>query len=561
MKDKKININRAKVTSAEIEERRNFDQLMLQLKTPPNPFYTSIGFWGKTGMAALVILFVVKSISSLFNNNINQDAYDHTLTLTETNTKLPQDTKCLTPISAENDIPFVYHSITGGEAEEITLEDGTRIIIPAAAFADYSGEEILISTRLFMDKTSAFLAGVPMDYMEDAFESAGMLEIRGEINGKVAKINPDAPIQVELNMYKHPDGFDFFALDDHSGEWSIYPAEFSTSVNLPNEGDASAEIAELEEELLEIKTRLQKNKSAIGQLKMPQEKDHFIPKNKQLQFQLEFDNSMFPELASFKTLVFEALPNQHNYSKVVRTTWTDFEVQRNGEEFIATFKQGREQESLKVRPVVSGKELEKALRDYEAAKKSYFSAHTSLTQDSEQLQKAEKEKAERIKLLHDSKKQAELLSQNANMDERTLLIQKNAVSAKIMNATASFRTNQWGVFNADKPIAYPKRLEVPVNLVAENHLAEDIDMAFVFDMKKDVRYTFGSITHSMKNFGINDNTTVIMVLYKNGDMGYAETTRSELEENHGKLELTPISAEELNEEKIKTILHEGRFSA
>jgi hypothetical protein len=560
MKEKKININRAKITSAEIEERRSFDQLMLQLKTPPNPFYTSIGFWGKTGMAGLVILFVVKSITSLFNNNIIENAYDTNLTLTETTTDLPQDTRCLKPISTENDIPFEYHTIIGGHETEILLREGTRIVIPEAAFSAYEGNEILISTRLFMDKTSAFLAGVPMDYLEDAFESAGMIEIRGEINGKVATINPEAPILVELNMYKHPDGFDFFALDDHSGEWSLYPAEFSTRVNLQS-GDSHEEIVQLEKELSEIKASLKSANRNLAQLKMPKESDHFIPKNEQLQFKLDFDNKLFPELASFKTLVFEALPNQYNYSKVVRTTWNDFEVRRNGEQFLATFKRDNEKETLKVRPVVSGKELEIALREYEAAKKSYLTTHTSITKDMEQLQKAEKEKTDRIKLMHVNKKQAELLHTDASTDERALRLQKNAVSAKLMNATASFKMNKWGVFNADKPLAYPMRLNIPVNLVAENHLEEDIDMAFVFDMKKDVRYTYGSVSHSMKNFGINDNTTVIMVLYKNGDIGYAETTRSELEYNHGRLELTPILAKDLNEDKIKKILHEGRFSA
>jgi hypothetical protein len=136
-----------------------------------------------------------------------------------------------------------------------------------------------------------------------------------------------------------------------------------------------------------------------------------------------------------------------------------------------------------------------------------------------------------------------------------------AVQSKIMNATATFKTKKWGVFNADKPVAYPKELRSPVNLVAENHTMDDIDKAYVFDMKKDVRYTFGSVNHTLKSFGLNNNTTIIMVVYKNGDIGYSETTRSELEESNGKLELTPLSADEISEEKIKAILHEGRFSA
>lgn len=559
MKEKKININRTRVSSAEVEEKRNFDQLMIQLKTPPNIFYSSIGFWGKTGMAGLVILFVVKSITSLFNN-FNEDAYDKNITSTQIESGYIEDTKCLKPISAENDIPFEQHEIIGGKSTEIVLSDGTRIVILENAFNVHSGASIIINTRLFKDKTSAFLAGVPMDYMEDAFESAGMIEIRGEMNGKVIPVNPESPIIVHLNMYKHPNGFDFFSLDDKTGEWTMYPAKFKTNLNTSEELQ-NGDIGGLNSELKLIESSISKTKKEFSKYKMPSEESYFIPKNEHLQFNVDFNSDQFPELASFKTILFEALPNQYNYSNVVRTTWDDFRIEKNGGNYTALFTKENMKETLKVRPVLKGREMEKAIRDYENAKKVYFEKQTMLQSEIESLEQKKKEKSMRIEILSKMKLEKDKLTKNSDDEELALINQKRAVQSKLMTATASFSITKWGVFNADKPVAYPLRLRTPIQLVAEHHTMEDIDKAYVFDMKKDVRYTFGSLKNSLESFGLNDNTTIVMVVYKNGDIGYTETNRKELEENNGKLELTPLSSEEVSEEKIKSILHEGRFSA
>jgi hypothetical protein len=560
MKDKKININRTKLTSAEIEEKRNFDQLMLQLKTPPTPYYASLGFWGKTGMAGLVILFVVKSISTLFNQ-YNEDIYDKNITQLKTQPSLPQDTKCLKPISSENDIAFIHHQVVSGEKSEITLEDGTKLEIPANAFDAKKGEIVQITTRLFNDKTSAFLAGVPMDYQESAFESAGMMEIRGEINGKVAQINPDAPIVVHMNMLKHPEGFDFYALDDAKGQWKLHPAIMETELQLPEEVKES-DILKLRADLKDIQIQKADLEEKAKKLKMPSEREYFIAKNEHLQFKLDFDKNLFPELSDFTSIVFEALPNQYNYSRVVRKSWDDFHIIKDGSEFIATFSDESASESIKVRPVLKGRELENALRRFEQAKKNYFDSQTQYTSSLESLEKKEKEKIARIGLLSSINEQKELLTADSKTNKAQILKrQKQAVASKLMTATATFKTTKWGVFNADKPVAYPDQFKTPVQFVAEDYSSEDIDCAYVFDMKKDVRYSFGSNHRSIESLGINDNQTIIMVLYKNGDMGYTETSRSALEKTNGRIQLTPLPAEKISEEQIKSILHEGRFSA
>lgn len=561
MKDKKVNINRSKLTSAEIEEKRNFNQLMLQLKTPPTSYYTSFGFWGKTGMAGLVILFVVKSISTLFNQ-FNQETYDQNYTLNDISSTQTQNDPYFKPISSENDIAFEYHQINSGEENEIILEDGTTIEIPANAFDTDKGQLVRISTRLFKDKTSAFLAGVPMDYQQNAFESSGMIEIRGEINGKVVQINPDAPITIHLNMFKHPDGFNFYALDDASGLWSLYPATMSTELNLPEEVNEK-DLEELNSSIKAIHAQRVDLRKKLKDLKMPSEKDYFIAKNEHLQFKLDFDMSLFPELANFKSIVFEALPNQYNYSQVVSKTWDDFQIKKDGDDFIATFINDKMTESIKVCPVLKGKELENALRKYENAKKNYFNEQIHLTAALETLENEEKEKNARFDMLSSIQAQKEMLTANASQKntDKILKDQKLAVQGKIMTATASFKTAKWGVFNADKPVAYPESFRTPVQLVTNDQTMEDIDRAYVFDMKKDVRFTFGSDLHSLESLGLNDNNTIIMVVYKNGNIGYSETSKSALEKSNGQILLTPLSAEDITEEKIKSILHEGRFSA
>ena len=136
-----------------------------------------------------------------------------------------------------------------------------------------------------------------------------------------------------------------------------------------------------------------------------------------------------------------------------------------------------------------------------------------------------------------------------------------ATNLKLSDYVARFRTTRWGVFNADKPIDYPSPFVNPIELIADNYSADDIEAAYVFDMKKDVRYTFGTVLRSINEIGVNNNHSIVLLVYKNGDIGYVNTfNRDDIVES-GKLHFRTIKANELDKDFFNELLLEDRITA
>ena len=559
MDDKKVNINRPKVASSEIEEKQDFELIISQVKCPQNPYFRTFGFWGKTGLAGLIL-----AIGTQFTIDFISDKQ----TLPNENTTIAENTanektintSCLSPISKENDIPFEIFEIENGKDVSIELSDGTKLNIPQDAFPEVPKNSIVtIKARIFKDKADAFFAGVPMDYQNDAFESAGMVEIRGFYNDEEIEINSLSPIQVELSLYKHPEEFQFYSLNDSDGKWYEYSADFKTKINENGKVDES-EILQLEENLAELDKKSQALRKELKLLVFPEESSFFISKNKHLQLDFNFDLTQFKELNNLKKVHIEALSNQKNYSLVMKENWDQVEIKKQDENtFTAHFTNDKHTEILKVRPVLTGDEEIKAIRKFEKAKKEYLNEKSKL---SNQLKLLELEKAETQKQIKNlnfkMKKLASLSDKKANENIRH---KNTAVQQGILSAKAHFSIEKWGLYNADKPVAYPKQFKEAIQLVNADDASDKVLETYVFDLEKDVRFSFGSGEHKLNEFGLFNNQTLIVVIFESGKIGYTETTKERVEENDGKLDLDIVPKESFSREKMRDLFEGKRFSA
>jgi len=565
MNNRKVILDRGSISSREIAERQNFDDLVKSLKAPPNPYWKSVWFWGTTGVASLGLFFLSKQLFSE-NETITQTVHEDNITLALDG--LPEDTECIKAPIVAVDVPFEIFEINPAVDNLLTLESGSTITIKAGAIETISEGNVIIKTRVFQDKTSAFLAGIPMDFKNSAFESAGMIEVRGEQNGKPVTIKQDLPIEISLELYKNQEGFDFFALDDKTGTWSLYPCVYSASEENPDEHASNSAIMlkkqEVKKEIKAINATIAQKEVELNEIVIPKKETFYLPKNEKYIFTLDYDKRDFPELAALGRINFEAYPNQANYENIFMKTWSNFTIAEVNGKYQVTFSDKIAKEELSVRPIVTGFRLEEAMQEYNEAKGAAEADRLAIAHEREELIKRRGEKnIELQKYISDMEEQYNKtsldyveLKQEQEQKERN---KTQFISTLVRAATADFRTSRFGVFNSDKPVAYPKPFEKDVRFeIAGNNIVPKA--VYIFDLGKDVRYQFGSKMNPMYSFGMNSNENVVMIILENNEVAYAHADKREVMQS-GLIRLNVIPANKVTEEKIKSILNEERVSA
>lgn len=137
------------------------------------------------------------------------------------------------PIAAETKIetPFIAPPIKALDPKFDTLtfdaqkglrkmlKSGTRITIPADAFADKNGNilrgSVAVRYREFQTATEVFLAGIPMNYRNGHFTTAGSFELRPEnADTKLLK-----SVEVRLASATAGNDFSFFRLNETDRRW------------------------------------------------------------------------------------------------------------------------------------------------------------------------------------------------------------------------------------------------------------------------------------------------------------------------------------------------------
>ena len=179
MENFKVKLDRPKISSEDIASRQNFDNVLSTFNQAKPPAYKNPWFWGSAGLATVG----VTTILTLNAFTLKNETDDKKITLK--NDQLPEDTQCIkAPVKGE-DVDFKTYTVNPLKDETITLASGTTIEIDKGSLmAEKPGEAVEIKVREFHDQASVFISGIPMDYQKDAFESAGMIEIKGEQEGK-----------------------------------------------------------------------------------------------------------------------------------------------------------------------------------------------------------------------------------------------------------------------------------------------------------------------------------------------------------------------------------------
>ncbi|MBI1837024.1 MAG: hypothetical protein HYR91_07135 [Flavobacteriia bacterium] len=534
MKTRKINLDRTPIESEYVQSKQNFDHVLSNYKAIKPTLWKNPWFYGPIGLASIALV-VALSIGG--NENEPSKAVTEIPVV-----EFPEDTKCIHPILEKEDVAFEVFQVDPLNDEKLQLKSGTTIEIPKGSLeAKKTEENVTVKVREFKTKAESFVAGIPMDYGSDkAFESAGMIEIRGFQDGKTVVISPEKPIEISLSLSQNSNGFGFWKLNEDSKEWIKYPTIVS---DFENKGiDNTTKISnfkknKVDEEIIQINTK-------IDQLEEPQKSDYMLANKGGQVFDIDFKPSDYPELEKLKGVEFE-VDSKVKYDKnFTKKTWNTVDLTKSGNQYLVKFTNAKEEIQLPVRPVLTGARKEKAEIEFQKVFDTYNETKNELISEKEKLEKSKKEQQAKFdQIVHDAK---QMMKADSKKEEL------NAIK-KI-----DFRLLAWGVYNCDKPISYPKPLAKELAFLYENNADINLSAIYVFDGDKNVRYSFGEATrHSLTEFGFNlKHKTTLIAIDKEGEISYVKDVDSQ-NLDLGRIKFKRIQEKDVNLNYIEKLINES----
>lgn len=546
---KKINLNREKVTSEEIAARRNFDAILSSYSStvPPKagkPFFRSMGF------AAGSIIAVIAGLTAAWwftRPSTPQQAQQQVLDEQFNNTTYkPASTASRLFINrpySNLDVKFSSYIVNAARGGELTHPSGTKIRIPANAFAGQDGKavdgKVELKYREFRDPVDFLVSGIPMSYDSAGttwqFESAGMMEILAYKDGQQLNVNDGKIIEVEMPSKYDGSKYNLYQLDTAARNW-IYKGKDKikrepksspvteehhviTSADVPAAADEAFDAAQ-QPEVKKIETEIAAIKKDIEKIEQQKPKEPAKAHSDRHKFNLEVDPKEFPEIAVYKGMVFEVGAENKNFSKeMYKVVWDDAvlsEGSKKGVNYKLTLTKGEDKKTIIVYPVLTGKNYEAALAEYNDKFKKYESALSVRKADEkkkeeeykEAVKKAQQEHAARQKAAEEQRKAwAEEQRQRA---ERERIEARNAIT-NYNNITRVFMVSGFGVWNSDSPFKHTD----PVRVAAEfscSDTALNVSKVYHIDRTKNTLFTIYDRSFSRFEYSPSSANVVFVTL-------------------------------------------------
>lgn len=484
----------------------DFDGLMAQ-HAAATPFYKTGWFAGSTALAAVVIGIAafVWWPSAQPDNNPQQ-----------AQTTAPADDGKSKPLAQAPDlptavrpplpnvnVPFSSYTVDGESGGTIEHNTGSQLHIPEACFVDAEGNPVSglvdIQYREFHDVADVFVSGIPMKYDSAGhsylFETAGMIDIRGSQQGQPVFIAPGKGVDVEMHSETDDPSFNLYALNETTGAWTNIGKDEVRKVAVANEASESkrSTIAEdfnaieerptatlplpdfnvgngngrivlqpaLEAKDTELKTLGDDCREVYTSVdeyiaaNQPQEPAKANDANPRIKLDIDYDE--FPEMEAYEGMEFEIPPTNNYSAEAGQELWESATIERvpnSKTQLSLTLTRGSESLNLSVLPVFAGKSYEAAMEVFAQQEKVY---KERLAQRKEDERKAEEAYLARIEEL---KQEAEaalaLWEAEVKRQRATASLQQRVIR--------SFEVRNFGIYNCDRPQAYPSGAAIAAHL-------------------------------------------------------------------------------------------------
>ncbi|TND06481.1 MAG: hypothetical protein FD123_3519 [Bacteroidetes bacterium] len=488
----KINYDRQKPSSEEINAGKNFDGLLQQFQAAGGagaaagaskikPLWKKGWFAGTLATAAALAV----GLTLYFNQNEVSGTGSKGPGVTDNNsnnttTRQPEfansvqaPSACIAPPLAGLDIPYNTFKVKGDKGSKIQYSSGSRINIPAHAFVDEKGNpvngEVDVRYRELRDPVDFFLSGIPMAYdsagQKYHFESAGMIDIAAFKDGKVVYMNPSKKVEIQLASDNASTAFNLYQLDTAKHNWT-YLGKDKVTTEKAGDPKVEAEVKlaakknETDQNIKQLETdRDQKVAQVESQIPFPAgmpQPPRKVNKKKN-RFDLDMNYTEFPEMQTYKGVVWEVDENSKKFNReVYDIEWEDVKLMRGEvkDSYQMVVKKGLRTEKIDVYPVFEGVEYEKAIADFS---KKYTQYTTTLNN-----RKAEED---RLRKEYEEQMRGQRLAYQKYQDEIKQQLSSLTMTDKVFR---TFQILNFGVFNCDSPMMYPKGADVMATFTDES---------------------------------------------------------------------------------------------
>lgn len=528
----KFNIDRKPVPDEEINSHKDFGELIKSFKKQSiEKARSDISFLKNKKItytaiiAGATILCTVTYFSVFKNNKAKQTTYDKITTIPfQTNTQNSKSKKAFIapPISKLN-VPYQKFKLKNDQGATLVTQSNSKIKIPKNAFIDKKGETIIgdveIQFREFHDQADIIASGIPMKYdsagIPSHLESAGMIDIKGFQNNEPIFINPKKEITVELQSTQSADKFNMYALDTVAQNWIYLHRDNSLMRQLEKKG-VKRTFSQVDSVMNEnvITKKLRKQIDEIPP-KIDIEKATYSKKINQLpksieptkpakaiegrpKFQLDVSAKEFPELATFKNMVFEVGSENKNYnSNLSEITWSSAEISegtQRGKNYLLTLKLRDRVEKLIVYPALTGKDYDEAIKVYDTKYSEYKNVLAKRLAEEKRL-KLEFEKKQAEYIAQQKKLNDDLVKERIKIrqvQEKELANQFNSIGNN-QKVVRVFQISNFGIYNSDCPNTLPSgEVLHPIYLVNVNTPLLNVSNTYLICKDKNLVYNINS---------------------------------------------------------------------
>ncbi len=482
----KFILNREKISDADIEKNKNFDELLTKFKNQSiQKARNDRSWWRKKSIrysAAILGAVVVCTVtlSQLYQSNSNLKK-TNALTSTSTNKKesakplADKKQRSVTPLNPHWDVAYSRYKVNAGKGASLVHASRSKIQVPKNAFVTKAGQiiegEVEILYREIHKVSEQLMSGIPMQYDSAGttydFESAGMFDIKGEKNGEPVFLSSKATLTVQLASEREGAQFNQYLWDSVAGNWRylqkdiLNPLKPETHTAQQRVAASALSKADVEKQVNEVEVEGKKKieqQYAQQVAKLPVVKQPVKPRkisNRQ-NFTLEVDKNEFPELSGFNNVMFEVGDENKNYSdKYTEVTWNDVQVSdgpQKGINYLLSLRKGNQLLELIVYPCLNNVDFEKANSAFKAKMVDYEKALAE--------RKAKEEKL-RADMLARQKEYETEMKRNKEERLKNYIREMKAMEAANANEVASlsgaakvlrvFQISQFGTYNSDGP--------------------------------------------------------------------------------------------------------------
>jgi hypothetical protein len=292
------------------------------------------------------------------------------------------------------DIPYQSQNVDAKVGGKVELTSGTVISVPEDAFVNASGEpvkgEVVIKAREFHNTADLVASGIPMKFQDETgvydFQTAGMIDIRGEVEGAPVFIAEAKKLEVKMASFAEEKDYNLYFLDPVSKKWQ----EIGQPQNAVNEEKQEA-IAALPptpdkpvapQGVERVKPEKVSMKWSEGKIAIdsssakPLDEVKLDQRGFKNEFDFSVDYSQYPELKPFKSLKWKAVDEE----LIKKNRWVFTEgwnvvtlnpSNAENREYTLQLKNNKKTFSMVVTPLLDGKDFEKEYAKYQKSLKEF----------------------------------------------------------------------------------------------------------------------------------------------------------------------------------------------